>query len=29
MLKDGHICLITIDDSDEENIKVTPEIIEI
>jgi len=29
MLKDGHVCLITIDDSDEENIKVTPEIIEI
>jgi uncharacterized protein len=29
MLKYGHACLITIDDSDEENIKVTPEIIEI
>ncbi len=29
MLKFGHACLINIDDSDEENIKVTPEIIEI
>jgi Icc-related predicted phosphoesterase len=29
MLKYGHACLITIDDSDEENIRITPEIIEI
>jgi hypothetical protein len=29
MLSNGHVCLITIEDSDEENIKITPEIIKI
>ena len=29
MLSEGHVCIIDIDDSDEENIKVTPEIIKI
>jgi uncharacterized protein len=27
MLKEGHVCIINIDDSDEDNIKVIPEII--
>jgi uncharacterized protein len=29
MLSEGHVCIIDIDDSDEENIMVTPEIIKI
>jgi Icc-related predicted phosphoesterase len=29
MLSEGYVCIIDIDDSDEENIKVTPEIIKI
>ena len=29
MLSNGHVCLITIEDSDEENIKITPEIIKV